>query len=451
MTYSIIQRSQLEGALRLDAEFYQPEYLEMSEKLHNFGTTRLEAYAYITDGEHGSPIFDETSGIKYFSAQHVKDCLINGDNANNISKIIDDENRRSRLKEGDILLSTVGTIGYAGLITKELLPANIDRHVARIALNNNDLDPEFLVAFLNSKFGRFQSIRESTGNVQLNIFIDKIKELKVPRKNNPEISILVKMALQALRESKKYYQQAVDLLLDELGLKDFEKENNLYSIVNLSEVQSANRIDAEYFQKKYYDLLAIISKNKTNGLGTIAKRKTPREKSDSDLEYKYTEISDVNVSNGDCTSNDVSGGELPANAKISVKGGELIVSKVRPTRGAIAIIPDDWKDNHLVSGAFSVFEVASPIREYLQVVLRSVVGKLQMERPTTGTSYPTITDQDVENIIVPILPDNTQQKIADLVRKSHAARQKSKQLIEEAKRKVEEMIEKGGDSNVKKN
>jgi type I restriction enzyme, S subunit len=66
-----------------------------------------------------------------------------------------------------------------------------------------------------------------------------------------------------------------------------------------------------------------------------------------------------------------------------------------------------------------------------------------MERPTTGSSYPTITDNDVQNIIIPILPMEIQKKIADLVKKSHEARKKSKELLEEAKRKVEELIEKG--------
>jgi len=31
--YSIIQKSQLEGALRLDAEYYQPEHLILNSKL----------------------------------------------------------------------------------------------------------------------------------------------------------------------------------------------------------------------------------------------------------------------------------------------------------------------------------------------------------------------------------------------------------------------------------
>jgi len=59
---SIVKLSELEGAKRIDAEYYKPEYLEIInelKKLHNF---RLKEIAYITDGEHGSPIFDESSG-----------------------------------------------------------------------------------------------------------------------------------------------------------------------------------------------------------------------------------------------------------------------------------------------------------------------------------------------------------------------------------------------------
>lgn len=131
---SIVKLSELEGAKRLDAEYYRPEYLEIIKKLVSLPHLRLKRIAYITDGEHGSPIFDESSGILYFSAQHVKDGYIDPTGAKQISKIIDERNRRSRLKVDDILLSTVGTIGFAGLVTEELLPANIDRHVARIVI-----------------------------------------------------------------------------------------------------------------------------------------------------------------------------------------------------------------------------------------------------------------------------------------------------------------------------
>jgi type I restriction enzyme S subunit len=202
-------------------------------------------------------------------------------------------------------------------------------------------------------------------------------------------------------------------------------------------------MDAEYFQTKYDNLISKL-KNPTL-LNKIARRKKGITKIDPGKDYKYIEISDVNVGSGEINYNIVTARELPANAKIKIDGGELIVSKVRPTRGAIGIIPDDWKDDFIASGAFSTYEISSPMREYLQVVLRSVIGKLQLERPTTGTTYPTVTDSDVENIIIPVLSTEAQQKIADLVQQSHAARKKAKELLREAKRKVEEMIEKGGE------
>ena len=41
-----------------------------------------------------------------------------------------------------------------------------------------------------------------------------------------------------------------------------------------------------------------------------------------------------------------------------------------------------------------------------------------------------------------LVQNRNKQKIAELVRESHAARKKAKELLEEAKRKVEELIEK---------
>ena len=54
-----------------------------------------------------------------------------------------------------------------------------------------------------------------------------------------------------------------------------------------------------------------------------------------------------------------------------------------------------------------------------------------------NTDLPTIKD-----LKVPILPKPTQDKIADLVYQSHQARKKAKELLDRAKREVEEFIEK---------
>ena len=440
---SIIQKSQLEGATRLDAEYYQPEYLEIEERIKKLKTFVLGEISFITDGQHGYFKLDENSEIRQITAQHIIDGFIDKTNADRLSKETHEKNLRASLKENDIVLSTVGTVGNAGVVTKEIPPANLDQNVARINLNIKDLDPWYLVVFLNSKYGQLQINRNITGQVQQRLSLETLRHLEIPIISEQEhVGNLLKNSYKALTLSKSLYSQAEDLLLGELGLKNFKLEEELSYIVNLSDVKSAHRADAEYFQPKYDELIKRIAKNEHEKLIKLANRVKTKIKPIPDRLYKYIEISDIDISDGFVDFNEIIGQELPANARIPIKGVELVISKVRPTRGAISILPPDFNKDFICSSAFSVFTVSGPLKEYLFVVLRSIIGKIQFEKPTTGTSYPTITDQDVENILVPILPQSFQQKIADLVLQSHQARKKAKELLEKAKREVEEFIEK---------
>ena len=456
MVFSIINKSQLEGALRLDAEYYQQEYLSLLQKLHTISTQRLGDIAYVTDGEHGSPIWDEESGIKYFSAQHVRDGFIDGSDAKTISKIIDEKNKRSRLREGDVLLSTVGTIGFAGIVTEDLLPANIDRHVGRIALRPNTLSPEFLIAFLNSPYGKFQSIRESTGNVQLNLFIDKIKELIVPSKDNREIAQLVKDALERLKSSQYFYSQAEDLLLEELGLsafvktsadkKDFEVEDDLSYIVNLSEVKFAHRADAEYFQLKYEKIISLIRANGGIVLGDLATMKKgiePGSEAYQDEGKLFIRVSSLSKNGLEDKDQKYLSNELYQKLKKNYepKVGEILLTK-DATPGIAYVVKEPIEG--IVSGGILRLKLKNEKveNEYLALCLNSVIGQTQAERDGGGSIITHWRPEQIKNVLIPILPKPIQQKIADLVQKSHEARSKAKQLLEQAKQSVESLIKK---------
>ncbi|MEK7500617.1 MAG: hypothetical protein AAB642_00645, partial [Patescibacteria group bacterium] len=67
--FSIIQKSQLEGVRRLDAEYYQPEYLDVEKKLNTIKTEHLEdlAESILSFGAYSltSNIEWEDSGIPY--------------------------------------------------------------------------------------------------------------------------------------------------------------------------------------------------------------------------------------------------------------------------------------------------------------------------------------------------------------------------------------------------
>ena len=102
-----------------------------------------------------------------------------------------------------------------------------------------------------------------TGN-QTNFSPAKFREIQVPHfldSFQRVIDRLVGKAYQFLENSKLFYQRAEDLLLSELGLKDWQPTEETVAVKSFSEsFLSSDRLDAEYYQPKYDELEAAIKK-----------------------------------------------------------------------------------------------------------------------------------------------------------------------------------------------
>ena len=95
-----------------------------------------------------------------------------------------------------------------------------------------------------------QTLRESTGNVQLNLFIYKLKELSIPEFSSNfqnQIDCIVKNALDKLERAKERYIKAEALLLQELGLIDWKQNTENVSVKSFKDSFCiSGRLDAEY-------------------------------------------------------------------------------------------------------------------------------------------------------------------------------------------------------------
>jgi len=155
----------------------------------------------------------------------------------------------------------------------------------------------------------------------------------------------------------------------------------------------------------------------------------------------------VNVSDSSCKSNFVKTKDLPANAKTLVKKGDILISKVRPYRGAVTLINFDQKDL-IVSGAFTVLrekETSIFSNEVLKVLLRTKEYKEWLLKFNVGTSYPVIKDIDVLNLSIPKISNKVQETITDKIQLSSNLKKQSEYLLEVAKRAVEIAIEENED------
>ena len=135
----------------------------------------------ITDGEHGTVIDDITGTYYLLSNKNIINgqILINPKTDRRINKeTFDKINKRTKLEKGDVLISTVGTLGKT-CIVEEKINYTLQRSVGIIKPNLDVLKSKYLMYLLMTDFYQNLLINNSKGAVQKCIFIDDLKQLPI--------------------------------------------------------------------------------------------------------------------------------------------------------------------------------------------------------------------------------------------------------------------------------
>jgi restriction endonuclease S subunit len=449
IVHSIIQKSQLEGALRLDAEYYQPEYLNLISKIKNQKSKLLAEIGEIVYGTTPSGGMFEQSGIPFIRSQNFSNLLIDTSNLVFCSEKFNKQNKKSNIKPGDLLFAAVGaTIGELAIVQDEVKEGNINQNIARIRIIDKNINPYFVGLFFASKLGQLQIERLVTGNAQFYLNSTQIGSFFIPIidvKQQNKIAQYFQEIQNQIHISKSFYNQAENLLLEELGLKDFNHKENLSSVVYLSEIKSVNRMDAEYFQLKYEKILSKIKEHKAWKLGdlvSIRKGIEPGSGQYQDEGKLFIRVSSISKDEIIDKDQKYLSDELYQKLKkdYEPKIGEILLTK-DATPGIAYVVKENIEG--IISGGILRLKLKEGTdAEYVAFCINSIVGRLQSERDAGGSIIAHWKPEQIKNVLIPILPKSTQTKIADLVQKSHESRKKAKQLLEEAKQKVEELIEK---------
>lgn len=434
---------------RIDSEYFKKEYVKNYHILIQLQYTKLkDCTSKIDVGFVGSMVSEYTdNGIDFLQTQNINEFFVQINDCKQINQIFHDRLKKSQIHKEDILIARSGSFGKASIYLHDKVVNSSDIIIVRA--DNKKINSFFLTTFLNSSFGSMQLHRFASGGLQGHVNLTILEQLIIPTcfsdNFQEKIETFVKSAHQKLDKSKNLYREAEDLLLEELGLNDFIPSNECVAIKSFSEsFGMSGRLDSEYYQLKYDDIIAKI-KNYHSGYDLVKNQflqnKTSYEKTQDS--YDYIEISDVDVSNGEITPNSVLVEELPANAKNKVSKGDILVSKVRPYRGAVGIIEIEQEDL-ICSGAFTVLRESGQInKETLITLFRLSFYKELLLKYNVGTSYPVIKDEDVLNMPIPLIDENIQKIIADKIFESFTLRAESKRLLEEAKTTVERAIEEG--------
>ena len=458
--YSIINVLELEESLRIGAETYHPEKIKTLKFLNNKAKD-------ITIGTYFH-LIRESFDPKKSSSQKIK--LLELENMGNfeifdIPEVSSTEfySTKNIAQFGDIVISKLRPyLRQVGFIYLPKVYTTTELLILRPKNKNIEDINYYLYTFLITRWVQKILFWSQEGVNHPRFPKHTLLNCPMPKPSSEFIFIIkriIKSYFKLKQKAEQLYKQAEEILLEELGLKnwkpktkkikiggrEFEEEENI-SIRMLSEIIKADRMDAEYWEAKYDEIEELI-KNYKNGYSIVSKEflhKTDRRKINKNDYYNYVEISSVNTSIGDFTPSYLKGKDLPANAKLTLEEMDLIVSKVRTYRKGIALVYKTYP-NLIGSSAFVVLHEKENPKiniETLFVFLRTDIFSLWSYKFYTGTSYPTLTDEDILNLPIPKVKQQNQQKISNLIQQSFKAKENSKKLLEIAKKTVEIYIEK---------
>lgn len=458
--------------LRMDSEYFKKEYIKFFDSIVN--NLVLDTVVDVKGGKR-LPLGEDFSqtGTPYIRAEDVKNTFVDYRNSPKISYRVYQQIKQYQTKMDDVLLTIVGnSIGDTGFVSFNLNICNLTENCVRLV--SKKINPKCLFAYFLSKYGQMQIEREKVGTAQPKLAIERIRRFRIPNFSpdfQSQIEQIVKSAQEKLSESKSLYAEAEEILLLELGLKNWQPgvnrdvgsknhhaelvsafnknspkyvwDNVNYSVKSFSDFVKSGRLDSEYYQPKYDELFEHLAKYKCTKLGDIvAIKKSIEPGSDSYIEegIPFIRVSDVNKF-------EIKKTDLHLSPK------EFSIEVLRPHKdtilfskdGTIGIAYKCEKDLDIItSGALLHLDVRNEniLPDYLTLVLNSIVTQLQAERDSNGAIIQHWKTDDIKKIIVPVLPMQTQSLIAEKIQKSFALRKQSKRLLEQAKRMVEEEIEK---------
>jgi type I restriction enzyme M protein len=207
----VVPTSKLQTDLRLDAQYYMKKYLCDEDLIEARNPSSIGEIAFVTDGPHGYHEVEPGSPIAMLTAKSVTQWYATRDGSDPISARTNRNNARSILTEGDVLLSTRGTVGASAIVTRDCLPANIDQDVARIALNDpSQWLPQYVTAYINSKFGQDYIARNASGAVQQGMSLQAVRAMPIPTASQ-EIQKKVRDIVEAAREARKLAERLLAL------------------------------------------------------------------------------------------------------------------------------------------------------------------------------------------------------------------------------------------------
>lgn len=222
---------------RLDAEHFQEKFYAAKRALVAAGAKRFipmpKLLLSLTNGH--TPLRHNLSigEVPFLCAEHVTDFNLSFDsNKRILLEHHENELSRTAVRDGDVLLTIKGRIGNAAIAENVPDNININQDVALLRFNDT-LPLWYIVAYLNSRFGKLQSEKMATGAINPFLGLFSIRQCEVPEFNTKVMDDIAAKTREKVGIARLAKQRAVQLIdvakyAVEIAIKQDEKSALAY-------------------------------------------------------------------------------------------------------------------------------------------------------------------------------------------------------------------------------
>ena len=436
---------------RMDAMYYNTLYINNERRLLNssvmvrkLGDIILKMNSPIGwQGIPSSSYLDYGEGVPLIRVQNINDLFLNQETLIGVQEHIYNEQPAIQSEHGDIVITRVGdTIGKVCIVPGDIDKIAMGQNLTRIKVDESIIDNRYLMIFLSTQFAKLQMDQLSYGGAQPSLTNRNIRELKVSVPENDFQKFIANKVLYAERlrkeaqKVKREYEQIIQSIYNNSNVIKFPK--SIFKVGRKELDSKYLRIDSNFYNPEYK---ADINKScTTKKLSKFAKLKKNCS-NNLNTEYLYYEIGDLSNSKILEDKGRIIGSELPGRAKLLLKQNDIIVSLVQESIEVTSFV-DKAIPNALTTNGCAVLEVRDEkIAPYLYAVLSSKYFIAIKCKYISGTNIRSMSKEDLMDIDIPLPNNETIGVISNLVISEFYNLRKSKEIIEEVKREVEDFIE----------
>jgi type I restriction enzyme, S subunit len=442
---------------RFDSEYFKKQFINFFKEvpdLNPLGSFVSEGYRVVYEN---TKIIEKEEAVAnnypyFLQATDLNTPFIKQDNLFYVNNEQWERYPKGRIKAGEILIEVKGKIDKVAIVPDDFPKRTlVTGSLFKLSVNKK-ISKHVLLSYLISKYGSAFKDRFKTNLLISYVSKPDLYRIPVPSFSNlfqQNIDRIFKIIFDSKTESQNLYEKAESLLLSEVNLENFQSSKESINVKSLSDsFNISGRLDAEYYQPKYEQVVNKITSQPNDILKNIVKITKSIEPGSAYYDeeglpfMRVADFSKEGLTEPQKFLNDNFVNENKDKIKdLKPKRGTILFSK----DGSVGIAYHLRQDfNGITSSAILHLKIRDEKRvipEYLTLALNSKLVQMQAERDAGGSIILHWRVSEIENVVVPIIDYAKQEKIAELIEESFSLKKQSEHLLEVAKKAVEIAIE----------